>query len=588
MRILDDRREALVERERALLERFIGFLKDFGAPSEDAELVRRAHADLEELFLLVIVGEFNSGKSAFINALLGAEIAAEGVTPTTDRITVLRHGEEPAERERRDGVLEKGYPNEFLREIAIVDTPGTNAIIRHHEELSRGFVPRSDLVLFMTSAERPLTESERGYLELIRDWGKKVVLVVNKADLLQGEKAAEQVRSFVESGIRSALGLAPPIFLVSALLARKAKAATSTIERDALLNASGFAELERYVTELLDEEGRVRLKLESPLGVVEELIRRYKATVEERLSLLEDDFRTSENVESQLELYKEDMKRDFEARMAEIENIVLQMNERGDAWFEENIRIGNVAELVRREKVQERFQREVVADTETLIDERVGELVDWTVDRNLKQWRAIVEYVNRRRQAKYDERVIGEVGDNFEYNRGQLLQSVGKNATAVVRNYDREGESEQIALSLQGAVAQTVAAEVGALGLGAVVATVAMAAAVDVTMTLSALLLAGLGLFILPNRRRKARKEFRAKTDALRERLGEVVRRQFDTEINRSVERMRDAIAPYTRFVRTEHARMTEATSTLSEVDNETETLKDEIAAPGVGPSRFS
>src|ERR687896_1128417 len=222
MRILDERREALVERERALLERFIGFLKDFGAPSEDAELVRRALSDIEELFLLVIVGEFNSGKSAFINALLDAEIAKEGVTPTTDRITVLRYGDEPVERERRDGVLEKGYPNEFLREIAIVDTPGTNAIIRHHEKLSRGFVPRSDLVLFVTSAERPLTESERGYLELIRDWGKKVLLIVNKADLLQNEEASRQLRSFVESGIRSALGPAPPLFLVSALLARKA------------------------------------------------------------------------------------------------------------------------------------------------------------------------------------------------------------------------------------------------------------------------------------------------------------------------------------------------------------------------------
>jgi len=585
MRILDERREALLDRERVLLERFIEFLKDFGAPSEDAELVRRALSDLEELFLLVIVGEFNSGKSAFINALLGAEISEEGVTPTTSRITVLRHGEEPVEKERRDGILERGHPNDFLREIAIVDTPGTNAIIRHHEELSRGFVPRSDLVLFVTSAERPLTESERAYLELIRDWGKKVVLVVNKADLLQEEKAAGEVRSFVEGGIRSALGLTPPIFLVSALLARKAQAATSTIERDALLAASGLGELERYVTDLLDEEGRVRLKLESPLGVVEELGRRYRAAVDERLSLLEEDFRTSENVESQLELYKDDMKRDFEARMAEIENIIHEMNERGDTWFEENIRIGNVAELVRREKVQGRFQHEVVANTEDLIDERVQELIDWTVDRNLKQWRAIVEYVNRRRQARYDERLIGEIGDRFEYNRGQLLQSVGKNATEVVQRYDRERESEQIALALQGAVAQTVAAEVGALGLGAVVATAAMAAAIDVTMTLSALLLAGLGLFILPNRRRKARQEFREKTEALRERLSQVIRRQFDTELNRSIERMRDAIAPYTRFVRTEHARMTEASSTLSKINGEVDALKDEIAAPGVGPS---
>jgi replication fork clamp-binding protein CrfC len=95
VRILDERREALVERERELLERLVAFLKDFGAPPEDVGLVQRAHQDLEELFLLVIVGEFNSGKSAFVNALLGADISEEGVTPTTDRITLLRYADEP-------------------------------------------------------------------------------------------------------------------------------------------------------------------------------------------------------------------------------------------------------------------------------------------------------------------------------------------------------------------------------------------------------------------------------------------------------------------------------------------------------------
>ncbi|MGB3635646.1 MAG: dynamin family protein [Rubrobacteraceae bacterium] len=584
MQILDKRRKELLDRERGLLERLIGFLGDFGAPQEDTELVKQTLSDLEELFLLVVVGEFNSGKSAFINALLGDDIATEGVTPTTDKITVLRHNEEPEHKERREGILEKGHPNEFLREIAIVDTPGTNAIIRQHEELSRSFVPRSDLVLFITSAERPLTESERGYLELIRDWGKKILLVVNKSDLLDGDESAEKVRSFVSDGIRSMLGLTPPIFFVSSLLARKAKNASSGMERDALLRASGLGGLEEYVSGLLDEEGRVRLKLESPLGVVEELVRRYRKSVGERMSLLEDDFKTAENVESQLDLFQEDMRRDFEARMAEIENIIHSLNERGDAWFEDNIRIGNVVELVRRERMQERFQREVIGDTEALIDERVDELVDWMVDRNLKQWRNIVEYVNRRRQAQYDEHLIGEVGDNFEYNRSQVIRSVGKNASEVVRNYDRERESEQIALSLQGAVAQTVAAEVGALGLGTAVATVAMAAAVDVTMTLSALLLAGLGFFIIPNRRRKAREEFREKTDALRVRLREVVTRQFETELARSAERMREAIAPYTRFVRTEHTRMTEARTMLAELDGEVDSLKQEISAPKVDP----
>ena len=588
MRILDERREALVEKERGLLERLISFLGDFGAPKEDAELVGRALADLEEMFLLVIVGEFNSGKSAFVNALLGAEVSEEGVTPTTDRITVLRHADKPVERSRKDGVVERGYPNDFLREISIVDTPGTNAIIRHHEELSRGFVPRSDLVLFVTSAERPLTESERGYLELIRDWGKKILLVINKADLLADEGKREEVRTFVDGGIRSALGLTPPIFFVSALLARKAKAATNSMERDALMKASGFTELENYITDLLDEEGRVRLKMESPLGVVEELNRRYRGAVEERLHLLDEDFRTAENVESQLGLYREDMGRDFEARMAEIENIILRMNERGDAWLEENIRFANIFELFRQEKVSERFKREVVADTEELVDERVDELVDWMVDRNLKQWRTVVDYVNRRRQADYDERLIGEVGDSFEYNRGQLLRSVGKNAQDVVQRYDRERESEKLALSLQGAVTQTAALEVGAVGIGAVVVAIATTRFVDVTGIIAGAIVAGYGLFILPNRRRKARDEFGEKTDALRERLGEVVRRQFEVELGRSIEGMREAIAPYTRFVRSEHARMTRAGEVLATIDTEADALRRDISAPGVGPTGSS
>ena len=586
MRILDERHKALIDRERALLEGLAEFLRGFGAIGEDTRLVEQKLSDLEELFLLVVVGEFNAGKSAFINALLGeTELAQEGVTPTTDRITVLKYGERPTERERREGVVEREYPSDFLREVAIVDTPGTNAIIRHHEELSRGFVPRSDLVLFVTSSDRPFTESEREYLQLIRDWGKKIVLVVNKVDLLRGDEDREKVRLFVEEGVRSMLGLKPPIFFVSAYLARKAKAAGSGLESDALLNASGFGELERYVMDLLDEEGRVRLKLESPLGVVEEIGRRYGLAVEERVSLLEDDFRMTENIEAQLGGYKEDMGRDFEARLAEMDNIVLRMSERGDEWLEENVRLANIPELFRQERVQNRFQREVVADTEELVDERVQELIDWMVDRNLKQWRAIVEYVNRRRQARYDEHMIGEVGDNFEYNRSQLLQSVGKNAADVVRRYDRERESHELALSIQGAVAQVAASGAGAVGLGALVVTLFTTRFLDVTGLIAAAIIAGYGLFILPNRRRKARAEFREKTEALRERLREVLRRQFETELDRSVERMREAISPYTRFVRTEHARMSEARSTLSEITAEAEALRAEIGAPGVGAS---
>src|SRR6185295_19394942 len=165
---------------------------------------------LDELFLLVVVGEFNSGKSAFINALLGAHVLREGVTPTTAAITRLRYA--PGPTETRDGALvEIGYPLDLLRDLAIVDTPGTNAIVREHEEITSHFVPRADLVLFVTLADRPFTETERAFMKRIRAWGKKVVVVLNKVDLLDPQQVAEQVE-FVRQGVERLLGFRPQVF----------------------------------------------------------------------------------------------------------------------------------------------------------------------------------------------------------------------------------------------------------------------------------------------------------------------------------------------------------------------------------------
>jgi hypothetical protein len=137
---------------------------------------------------------------------------------------------------------------------------------------------------------------------------------------------------------------------------------------------------------------------------------------------------------------------------------------------------------------------------------------------------------------------------------------------------------------MKGAVTQTAAFEVGAVGIRGLVVAIATTRFLDVTGIVATAIVAGYGLVILPDSQPKAREQFRENTDSLRMRLGEVVRRQFEVESNRSVERMREAIAPYTRFVRSEHARMTSAGEDLAALDAESRALKDEISAPGVGP----
>jgi ribosome biogenesis GTPase A len=93
MHILTDAQESLLKDARILLNDLRASLIQFGATSEDHETLAQSIHQLDELFLLVVVGEFNSGKSAFINALLGQKILKEGVTPTTTQINVLRYGE---------------------------------------------------------------------------------------------------------------------------------------------------------------------------------------------------------------------------------------------------------------------------------------------------------------------------------------------------------------------------------------------------------------------------------------------------------------------------------------------------------------
>src|SRR6476469_5108068 len=221
-KILSGGEDELVREERRVLSRLRTALARFDAAPEHQQALDRSIEQLDELFLLVIVGEFNSGKSAFINALVGTAVAEEGVTPTTAQINVLQYGDRHDRQVREAHLHVITAPAEILREIHIVDTPGTNAIIREHELITSEFVPRSDLVLFVTSADRPFTETERAFLELIRDWGKKIVIVLNKRDLIESPDELGQIERFIADNAQRLLGIRPPIFAISARQARRA------------------------------------------------------------------------------------------------------------------------------------------------------------------------------------------------------------------------------------------------------------------------------------------------------------------------------------------------------------------------------
>lgn len=576
MQILTQQQETILKEERNLLRELRVALANFNAPIEDQNALEESIQQLDDFFLLVIVGEFNAGKSAFINALLGDGVLQEGVTPTTTQVNILRFDDESSRQVVNDHLHVLTAPVEILKEISIVDTPGTNAIIREHEEITSKFVPRSDLVLFITSADRPFTESERAFLEKIRDWGKKVVVVINKIDILQNEDDLAKIQAFLTKNTQTLFGITPEIFPISARAALQAKQGQPQLWED-----SRFETLESFIQETLDEDSRLKLKFLNPLGVGRHLAERYLGEIQDRLTLLKDDFSMLEDVDRQLSIYGDDMRRDFEFRMSDVDNLLYEMEKRGEAYFDETMRLARVFDLLKKERIQKEFEHQVVADSPQRIEQKVNELIDWMVDSDLRQWQAVTEHIAERRY-KHKGRIVGdEVSSSFHYNRERLIDKIGREARRVVDTYDKSKEAHLIAQGAQNAVAAAAVLEVGALGLGALVATIATTVAADVTGILITSLVAALGLFVIPARRRKAKKEMSEKIIEMRAQLSKALRSHFEREINRSLEHIESTISPYTRFVRAEREKNEHAQSALQEIHTGLGRLQAQINAQG-------
>ena len=572
--ILGEREAELRATEQALFERLHTALERFGADvtAADAQRLREATAQLAELFLIVIAGEFNSGKSSFINALIGERILPEGVTPTTDRINILRYGEEADSQLLEDFLLLRTYPAPLLGELNIVDTPGTNAIIRRHEELTREFVPRSDLVLFITSADRPFTESERTFLEHIREWGKKIILIINKIDILE-EAQRNEVVQFVRTNATALLGVEPTIFPVSARTAFRAR------ENDdaAAWRTSGFDAVEEYLLRTLDEGERVRLKLLNPLGVGLKLAQTYRAASDTRLATLAEDIKAIENIDGQLVAYRSEMMRDFEPRLSQLEMLLHDLETRGNEFFDEHIRVGRIRDLLKRDRLEHTFREQVVGNMDREIDLATQQIIDWLIERNLKLWQDVNTYLDRRQLTRHREEMLGDVGQTFTYNRQALLDSVGRTAERVIGTYNRDAEAAQLATDVRGTFATTAIAEVGAVGLGAIFVIATHTALLDVTGILLGATLAAGGFYIIPAKRRQVKRQFHQKISELRDNLVRSLTKQVNTEVDGAMARVNETIAPYTRFVRYQHEQLGTARSELAAVESALNRLRNEI-----------
>lgn len=250
--------------------------------TEAAGIIRDRLAHMQSAALFVFVGEVKSGKSSFINALLGEDICEVAPDPCTAGIQELVYDEERTRKSLGDNWERVTLPATVLQDITIVDTPGTNSIIRNHQTITENYIPQSDLIIFVFPAKNPHTGSSWELLSLIRkEWRRKTVFVLQQADLATEQELSvnqERVRQYArERNVQN-----PVVFTVSAK--REIEGATD----------SGFTEFREYLLDAVQSGEVWRMKVEGARDIVRSIIgklltglRREQAVIQEDKSFYE-------------------------------------------------------------------------------------------------------------------------------------------------------------------------------------------------------------------------------------------------------------------------------------------------------------
>jgi len=591
--VLSRQQAELVALERRLVLRARDALLQVEGSRDDVDRLAKLVGEMDELFLLVIAGEYNTGKSTFINALLGDEVFAMGDLPTTREIAILRYGNVGPPEAIGDHTLLFHYPLDVLRDLEIVDTPGTNSIERMEEEITRGFVPRADLVLFVTSLLQPLTASEMGFLSHIREWGKKVIFIVNGVDRRNSDEQVDRVRAYLEREISTRLGgAAPSTYFISALRALRAKMAARSAPSSDGASASPvmpaapavpdprdeFPALERYLLETLREHERVRLKLLSPLGVLRHVLDRNVGALDTRLEVVHADGRVLGVVREQLSSYGAEMRTDSERYLLEVRSVLSEIERRGRSWLERTIRVGNLNFLRNKDAVENRFRAEVVADASREIEDVVNRMVDWTVKRNLKLWTAVFQELDAHTaRLRASGALAAHASTEFQYNREDLFDRLRQPVERRLSEFNAEAEARAVMDSVREAVTHAFGINVLAVGLGAVVMAIFTTAALDITGLLTATLFAVAGWLLIPARRKRLIRELEAKIATLSTDLSALLANKFNEQLKRYEQELLDIIQPYERFLATEREKLERGLSELRGAQQDTTTLERRV-----------
>ncbi|MBZ0301747.1 MAG: dynamin family protein [Anaerolineae bacterium] len=555
------------------------------------------HAD--NPYLMVFVGPFSSGKSSLVNALMGkSDLMPVGVTPTTDHISILRWGEDPDRISSGTGVESVFYPSALLKKVSLVDTPGLESVFQKHEETTQKFLHRSDVVFLVMLATQAMTARNLEYLQRLKEYGTKVIILINQVDLLTPSEV-EAVYDYVRSEAKSRLGAEPDVWLVSAKKGLQAQRGGTLDET--LWQESGLDKIVHYINQQLGDVDRLRQKLRTPLQITQNVTQAALVSVQKNQSALDQYQNIADNIEQQLVAQRREQDKvtrkiadDISTKFGEaaingsdaIRESFAFSRALGSLWrglFE----LLSLSDVLRRGRggvsyTQQAFERhrafEPLGELPTIVD-KLGPRLE---GKDVQDVDDLVKYAQREIKglpASIRQKVIGEVRAPSQYDR-RALQAV-RAPLEVIENDARVVETDKLDRILRNTTLYLVVYEILLLLTGLFASQLVNQTDSLIALIIVVLGLAVLGLVWIPVRGRMVETAYTNRMLALQKQYIDTLTEAADKQLAYSMQLRRDAIAPLTRLIEAQTTIQTEQLAKLQAAEHELAAIESSLTALG-------
>lgn len=497
-------------------------------PAEELDTLQALLRDISEPLLFVVVGEVKSGKSSLLNALFGNEFAKVDVLPATGRVYIFRYGPEEKLTEVSSKLTERYLPIPFLRDFNVVDTPGTNTMVKEHQMVAEDFMPRADIVLFVFSVANPWTQSNWEFLDFLqKTWLKNVIFVLQQIDLREPTEIDVIQRHLQDTAMRR-LGFVPPIFAVSARKALLAR--TSGLDKEKLWEESAFAPLEEQINFIVTESSTRMLKLRSTFQAARVTLEDLNREIRGFLDKISGDTAVLDRLDGLLETRREQMLRQTTTLVREVERAYDETTKERAQFFRQSQRWWRSFNLVwRRNAGQQELHSKLETQLRQLMQPQMEKAIR-TLEADLRGlWPQMQDLLENQLSADLQKEARQSVPD-FAGQRRELSESI---QTAFIDILAGKSLQERLDRSY----AQT------SISLRIVVATIVVAGGVagfvrsrDPIVAIAALIVAGIcaiaGIFLAFNHRRKVLCDYERQLSPKRIEFSQTLERQFAKAID--------------------------------------------------------